>query len=98
MRETGVPPNILGSIRYGLAFQNRLQRIPNLQLLNPIDNLNRLLIYVFKIGKLDYNFRVVLLHYLFGIQTRGGLAFFRLIHNNCHRICCSEWALIFITL
>ena len=54
--------------------QSRLLKISNLKLLNPINNLKRLPIFVFMIGGLHYNFIVVLLNDLFGIQTRGGIS------------------------
>ena len=54
--------------------QSRLLKIPNLKLLNPINNLHRLPIFVFLIDGLHYNFIVALLNDLFGIQTRGGIS------------------------
>lgn len=54
--------------------QDQLSRIPNLKLLNPVQNLNRQPIFVFMIDKLHYNYIVVLLNDLFGIQTRGGIS------------------------
>ncbi len=94
-RETGGTPNILGSIKAGLAFnfkcqnqafitlrdrqltryaQSRLQAMEHVKLLNPVNNLNRLPIFVFTIDKLHYNYIVVLLNDLFGIQSRGGVS------------------------
>ena len=54
--------------------QNRLLKIANLKLLNPINNLIRQPIFVFMIDSLHYNYVVVLLNDLFGIQTRGGVS------------------------
>lgn len=53
---------------------SQLKNIPNLKLLNPIGNSDRQPIFVFTIDKLHYNYVVVLLNDLFGIQTRGGIS------------------------
>ncbi len=95
VKETGGTPDILGSIKSGLAFdlkqqyqqfitsrdqqltyfiQSELLKIPNLKLLNPIDNLDRMPIFVFMIPPLHYNLIVVILNDVFGIQTRGGIS------------------------
>ena len=94
-KETGGTPDIIGSIKVGLAFdlkvkyqsfisnrdkylvtyvQTRLLKIPNLQLLNPIENINRQPIFIFLIKEIHYNLVVILLSDLFGIQTRGGIS------------------------
>ena len=54
--------------------QSRLYQIPNLTLINPLENLNRQPIMSFMIENLHYNMIVVLLNDLFGIQTRGGIS------------------------
>ena len=58
-------------VRY---IQSRLIKIPNLKLLNPVNNLNRQPIFIFMINKLHYNLVVVLMNDIFGIQTRGGIS------------------------
>lgn len=94
-KETGGTPNILGSIKAGLAFdfKNRYQNyiskwekeiipyierhlrpIKNLKIINPENNLHRQPIFAFMIDQLHYNYVVVLLNDLFGIQTRGGIS------------------------
>lgn len=54
--------------------QRYLSKIPNLTLLNPTANNNRLPIFIFTIDQLHYNLIVVLLSDLFGVQTRGGIS------------------------
>ena len=58
----------------------RLKNIKNLLLLNHQQNNDNVPIYSFKIDKLHYNYIVVLLNDLYGIQSRGGIA------------CCSLYA------
>lgn len=55
-------------------IQLQLLKVPNIKMLNPINNLNRQPIFVFMIDQLHYNYIVVLLNDLFGIQTRGGIS------------------------
>jgi selenocysteine lyase/cysteine desulfurase len=55
----------------------KLLNINNLKLLNPISNLDKIKqipVFSFMINKLHYNFVVVLLNDLFGIQSRGGVS------------------------
>lgn len=94
-KETGGTPNIIGSIKAGLAFdfknvyqtyidywdqnmtiyvQSKLLTIPNIKIINPVNNLHRQPIFSFMINQLHYNFIVVLLNDLFGIQSRGGIS------------------------
>ena len=54
--------------------QKQLQTIHNLKLLNPVENLHRMPVFVFLINHIHYNLVVVLLNDLFGIQTRGGIS------------------------
>lgn len=100
-KESGGTPNILGSIKAGLVFQQkdkkldkivsrnqeinskvylRLKNTKNLILLNHQPNNDNVPIYSFKIKELHYNYIVVLLNDLYGIQSRGGIA------------CCSLYA------
>lgn len=51
-----------------------LMNIPNLKLLNPMKKNDRQPIFVFTVNQLHYNYIVVLLNDLFGIQTRGGVS------------------------
>jgi selenocysteine lyase/cysteine desulfurase len=110
-KETGGTPNIIGSIKAGLAFdlktryqsfifnrdrqlvqyvQSMLLRIPNLKILNPIGNLNRQPIFIFMIDQVHYNYIVILLNDLFGIQTRGGISCCSLLAQDILKIDVSE--------
>ena len=101
--EQGATPNIVGSIRTGLAFMlkeqnqtyielrekeinniaiNFFRMNPEIKLIGLTDNipLNKIPIYSFQIKDFHYNYIVVLMNDLFGIQTRGGIS------------CCSVYA------
>ena len=58
-------------VRYAQAH---LSKVPNIKLLNPVNNLDRQPIFVFLMPHVHYNLIVVLLNDLFGIQTRGGIS------------------------
>jgi selenocysteine lyase/cysteine desulfurase len=65
-------------VRY---VQNKLQLLGDLiEIINPLDNIERIPIFSFRIKHLHYNLIVVLLNDLFGIQSRGGIS------------CCSMYA------
>lgn len=55
-------------------IQVKLANIKGINILNPLQNLNRQPIFAFMINDLHYNLIVVLLNDLFGIQSRGGIS------------------------
>lgn len=70
--------------------EQRLLQIPDLKLLNPVQNSHRLPIFVFMMNSLHYNLVVVLLNDLFGIQTRGGISCCSLLAQDILHISPSE--------
>lgn len=64
------------------SFKN----IPNIKFINPINTLHRQPILSFMIDGLHYNFIVVLLNDLFGIQSRGGISCCSLLAQDILRI------------
>jgi selenocysteine lyase/cysteine desulfurase len=60
------------------TFQRELLKLQkthgNLEILNPITNLNRLPIFIIRIKNFHYNYIVTLLSDLFGIYVRGGVS------------------------
>ena len=95
IKENGGTPNIIASIKTGLAFklkekhlkfiiqrnkslthiiQKKIMSIKGVYMLNPHKNLKRIPVFSFVIIGLHYNFTVVLLNDLFGIQSRGGIS------------------------
>jgi len=51
-----------------------IKTIPNITILNPVNNPRRIPIYAIIVDKLHYNLVVALLSDLFGIQVRGGVS------------------------
>jgi selenocysteine lyase/cysteine desulfurase len=65
-------------VRY---VQNKLILLgDHIEIINPIDNIDRIPIFSFRVKDIHYNLLVVLLNDLFGIQSRGGIS------------CCSMYA------
>ena len=60
--------------------QGKLITNKEIELINPLDNVERIPIFSFRVKDVHYNLIVVLLSDLFGIQTRGGIS------------CCSMYA------
>lgn len=57
-----------------MYVQDRLTKVKQIRILNPLYNRRRQPIFSFMIDQLHYNLIVVLLNDLFGIQTRGGIS------------------------
>lgn len=55
-------------------IQKRLQRIRGVKIYNPVEDMNRLPIFIINIGKLHHNLVVALMSDRYGIQCRGGIS------------------------